>query len=310
MNKRRSTRSTLIACFLTFACSTLAWSEQVTFKVKHQFRANPDSTRVWWLIENGAVLGLDDSARRLTVTHKQNPLDLGFDAVEKVIFEQTTHIRGGGWGNLFASVGLGPIGSMIDRKAVSDYWCYIEYRAADGIHGYMLEIPKELSAAVIDKMKAMLGDKVSSPRFIEPLAVVKVDTLTDTKSSYDYDADSKVHPLPEPKPDKALVLVVCPLIDNPVNRGPLVKLHANDHVVAVNNWGSYAFAYLDPGDYVLASEIKGTASTLRIRLEAGQSYYFLEDIVDDDRVVLSRHTKELVMHQVTGARYADWKKKN
>ena len=99
-------------------------------------------------------------------------------------------------------------------------------------------------------------------------------------------------------------------IDNPVNQGPLVKLHANDHVVAVNNWGSYAFAHLDPGDYLLASEIKGTASTLRISLEAGKTYYFLEDIVNDDAAVLSRHTKELVMHQVTGARYADWKKKN
>ena len=151
-----------------------------------------------------------------------------------------------------------------------------------------------------------------SPPPVSPdhLAESGADTLTDTKSSYDYNADSKVHPLPEPKPDKALILIVCPLIDNPVNRGPLVRLHANDHVVAVNNWGSYAFAHLDPGDYLLASEIKGTASTLRISLEAGKTYYFLEDIVNDDAAVLSRHTKELVMHQVTGARYADWKKKN
>ena len=79
MTKRRSNRSILVACVLTFACSTLAWSEQVTFKVKHEFRANPDSTRLWWLVGSGAVLGLDDSARRLTVTTKQNPLDLGFD---------------------------------------------------------------------------------------------------------------------------------------------------------------------------------------------------------------------------------------
>jgi hypothetical protein len=298
-----------LACFLALASSSPAWSEQVTFKVKHQFRANPDSTRLWWLVESGAVLTLDDSARKLTVTEKRNPLDVGFDAVEKVIFEQTTHIRGGGWADLFGSVGLGPIGSIIENKVVADYWCYIEYRAADGVHPYVLKIPKELSAAVIEKMKALLGDKVSVPKFAEPLAVIKADTLAGAKAGYDYNADSKVHPLPELKPDKALILVVCPFIDNPVHRGPLVKLHANDRVVAVNNWGSYAFAYLDPGEYLLAAEIKDTASSLRITLEAGKEYYFLEDIVDDDRVALSRHTKELVMHQVTGARYADWKQK-
>jgi hypothetical protein len=44
------------------------------------------------------------------VTTKPNPLELGFDDVEKIIFEQTTHIRGGGWGNLLGAVGLGPIG--------------------------------------------------------------------------------------------------------------------------------------------------------------------------------------------------------
>ena len=302
-------RPICLACCLTLAVSSLAWSEQVTFKVKHQLRTSPDSTRLWWLVESGAVLGLDDSARKLTVTTKPNPLDVGFDAVEKVIFEHTTHIRGGGWGNLFGSLGLGPIGSSIENKAVSDYWCYIEYRAADGIHPYMLEIPKEMSAAVVDKMKALLGDKVSVPKFAEPLAVVKADTLAGAKASYDYNADSKVHPLPELKPGKALILVVCPFIDDPISRGPLVKLHANDRVVAVNNWGSYAFAYVDPGEYLLASEIKDTAGSLRISLEAGKDYYFLEDIVNDNGVVLSRHTKELTMYQATGARYADWKQK-
>src|SRR4029453_15555089 len=111
-----------------------------------------------------------------------------------------------------ASVGLGPIGSSIENKAVSDYWCYIEYRAADGVHPYMLEIPKEMSAAVIDKMKALLGDKVSVSKLAEPLAVIKADTLAGAKASYDYNADSKVHLLPELKPDKALILVVCPFI--------------------------------------------------------------------------------------------------
>ena len=35
--------------------------------------------------------------------------------------------------------------------------------------------------------------------------------------------------------------------------GNQYKLHANDKVVAVNKPGTYIFAYLDPGEYVLAS---------------------------------------------------------
>ncbi|MGA3259322.1 MAG: hypothetical protein ABSE35_10610, partial [Bryobacteraceae bacterium] len=181
---------------MTLAISSLAWSEQVTFKVKHQLRSSPDSTRLWWLVESGGDLVLDDSDRTITVRTKPNPLDVGFDAVEKVIFEQTTHRRGGGWGDLFGSVGLGPIGSSIENKAVSDYWCYLEYRAADGVHPYMLQIPKEMSAAVIDRMKALLGDKVSVPKFAEQLVVIKADTLVGAKANYDYNADPKVHPLP------------------------------------------------------------------------------------------------------------------
>src|ERR1039458_6239416 len=110
-------RPICLACVVTLAISSLAWSDQVTFKVKHQLRSSPDSTRLWWLVESGGDLVLADSARTITVRTKPNPLDIGFDAVEKVIFEQTTHKRGGGWGDLFGSVGLGPIGSAEGNTA-------------------------------------------------------------------------------------------------------------------------------------------------------------------------------------------------
>ena len=42
------------------------------------------------------------------------------------------------------------------------------------------------------------------------------------------------------------------------SKGPVVRLHANDHVVAVNSWGTYAFAYLDSGEYLLAAQVKDT----------------------------------------------------
>lgn len=301
----------ILACLFTLAASNLAWSEQVTFKVKHEFQ-HANYPKVWWLLQSNAVLMLDDSARRLTITTKPNPLDIGFDAIEKVIFEMTTHMRGGGWGNLLGSLGLAPalIGSSIENKTVSDYWCYLEYRTADGIRTYMLEIPKDMSAAVVDKMKAMLGSKVTVAAFDESIKVIKADTLADNKSRQDYKRiDAKMNPaVPEPRPDKALIVIANPLIDDPVTQGPLVRLHANDRVIAVNGWGTYAFAYVDPGEYVLAAQMKDTASALRITLVAGKDYYFLEDIVKDG-AILSRHTQELVMHQVSGSRYADWKPK-
>src|SRR5204862_6539765 len=142
----------------------------------------------------------------------------------RVIFEKTTHMRGTAWGDL---LGIG--GSAIDNKNVADYWCYIEYRDGGALKPYVVEVSKESAAAVQDKMKAMLGAKVSAPTFSERSEVIKADTLADMKSKQDFKSDSKVHPLPEVKPDKALILVANPMLDDPVSQGPLIRLHANDH---------------------------------------------------------------------------------
>jgi hypothetical protein len=79
----------------------------------------------------------------------------------------------------------------------------------------------------------------------------------------------QTHPTPEIKSDKALVVVVCP---SPAARysgkGNQVKLHANDHVVVVNKMGTYGFAYLDPGEYLLVSQTEN-ASGFQMKLEAG-----------------------------------------
>ena len=80
------------------------------------------------------------------------------------------------------------------------------------------------------------------------------------------------------KADKALVVVVCPpLAARFQGKGGIqYKLHANDRVVAVNTMGTYSFAYLDPGDYLLVSQTE-TANGFHINLEAGKDYYFLQD---------------------------------
>ena len=50
-----------------------------------------------------------------------------------------------------------------------------------------------------------------------------------------------------------------------------------------------------------------------LKLEAGQEYYFLQNTLYGmfkQRTSLSRNSKELVMYELHGAYYADWKRKN
>ena len=94
---------------------------------------------------------------------------------------------------------------------------------------------------------------------------------------------------------------------NPTGR----KTASNDKVVAVNKMGTYGFAYLDPGEYVLASQSEN-ASAIKLNLEAGKEYYFLQNTFMGAwkaRTGLSQQSKEIVLHEMSGAEYADWKRK-
>jgi hypothetical protein len=54
------------------------------------------------------------------------------------------------------------------------------------------------------------------------------------------------------------------------------------------------------------------ASGFRMKLEAGKDYYFLQDTFMGAwkaRTTLSRHSKELVMYELSGTHYSDWKRK-
>ena len=107
-------------------------------------------------------------------------------------------------------------------------------------------------------------------------------------------------------------MVVCPpLAARFEGMGYQNKLHANDQVVAINRMGTYSFAYLDPGEYLLAAQTEN-ASGFRMKLEAGKDYYFLQNVFMGawkNRTTLSRHTKELVMYELQGAYFSDWKRK-
>jgi hypothetical protein len=90
-----------------------------------------------------------------------------------------------------------------------------------------------------------------------------------------------------------------------------VKLHANGHVIAVNKQGTYTYAYLDPGEYLLAAQAEN-ASGFRMKMEAGNDYYLLQGILMGNwkgRATLSRHSREYVLFEASGAYLSDWKRK-
>ncbi len=94
-------------------------------------------------------------------------------------------------------------------------------------------------------------------------------------------------------------------------KGNQFKLHANSKVIAVNRLGTYGFAYLDPGEYQMVSQTEN-ASEFRINLEPGKDYYFLQNTFMGTwkaHTTLSRQSKELVMYELSGAYYSDWKLK-
>jgi len=294
-------------------CS-LAWAqEQATFTgpVKVRFSRSPTDQR---LVDKDADLVLDDSARKLTVKNPEHPLQVGYGDIQRVVFDVSTRMRGGAMSQVVGGLGLagGLAGAAIASKHVSHYWCFIEYKGPDGsVRPYMIEIPKEESQKVIEKMKAALGDKATVAEFPEQEQTIDKNTLKDLQSKHDLKVDKENHPLPDLKPDKALVVVVCPpLAARYEGHGVQHKLHANDQVVAVNKMGTYSFAYLDPGDYLLASQTEN-ASGFRMKLEAGKDYYFLQNTFMGWKAhtTLSRHTKELVMYELNGAYFSDWKRR-
>ena len=337
----------MLACSLALALPELAWSQQVVFNGTKARFSKSATNRM--LVSKDAALVFDDTARRVLVRHNDHPLNVGYDDVQRIVFDASTHRRGGFWG-MVAGAAVGAVvdeavGSAVGRATgvgavdprvkagvdivtkdlsgarlgadmvvnapVTDYWCYVEYKGPDGTtQEYMLEIPKASVSEVFRKMQAVFSAKVTVAVFAERAAVVDTKSLKDGRARHDAKPDKKNQPMPELKADKALVVVVCPseFTLGPAVAGSQYKLHANDSVVAVVREGSYSFAHLDPGDYLLVAQLSN-ANGFRMKLEAGQEYYFLLDTVRDEVTALSRHSKELVMFELNGAYFSGWKRK-
>lgn len=283
------------------------WSSAETVKfgwVKIRRHKNEHSRL---LVDKDGDLKFDDASRKLTFrSDAGDDVDIGYDNITKVIFERTSRMRGG------AVAYLSVPGLIAARQHVTDYWFYLEYKSGDHSEPVLFDIPKGSSEKVIAKARDLFGSRVTMAEFDEKGEEIDPNTLPDLKSRHTFTADIRDHPSPEVKPEKATVVVVCPALEARYTaRGNQFKLHANDHVIAVNRAGTYGIAYLDPGKYKLVSQSEN-ANGFEMQLEAGKEYYFLQNTFQGALkwdTGLSRNSPELVMYELDGAYYSDWKRK-
>lgn len=301
----RSISALAVVCLLASSIFADAPTQKVYNKVKIRFPKDEASDRR--MVDKDVDLTFDDTARRLTARGEYWPLDISYDQVEKVVFDVSVHMRGGAMSQVVGGV----VGAAMAAQRVHDYWFLIEYKDGGNRKTYLMEVDKDNAEEIITRAKTLFRDKVAeTPLLIG--ADVEKSALADLQSKHDVEVDKKSHPLPESKSDKALVVVACPsLAARYAGKGIQFKFHANDKVVAVNKWGTYAYAYLDPGDYKLVSQSEN-ANGFDVKLEAGKEYYFFQNTFMGAwkaRTGLSQQSKERVMQEIAGSFYSDWKRK-
>jgi hypothetical protein len=258
-----------LICLLLFSAYGLPAQKMVFEGVKiHRHRSA--EKRV--LIDKLGTLTFDDSARKLTFDRgADDHIEVGYDEVGMIVFESTARMRGGELAAVVQAAPLaGPVvGAAVAGAHVNDYWFYLDYKNRDQSESALMVVPKNSSERVIAKATSLFGSRATVTDFPEKGAAVKVGDLKASKSKQALKVGKLSHPLPELESDKATVVVVCsPLPARYAGRGNQFKLHANDQVIAMNKWGTYSFAYLDPGKYRLVSRTENTDG-FEMELEAG-----------------------------------------
>lgn len=310
-------KRSLALLFLVVCLASCLYAQQ-SFSTDVRILRFPAPDR-WGLIVRPGTLTFYDGARKMTMftrliyNEDQYRLDVSYDSIEMANFEVTTHVHG--FINGLLALGASGViaNDLLANKSVSSCWLFLSYKESSGKSSILLELPEDDSAQVIAKATKVLGVKVTvvSP---EKGSKIELNDLKDLGSKQVVRIDKKNHPLPEVKPDKATIVVVCPEYHSGLlPRRVQFKLHANDHVVAVNTIGTYSIAYLEPGKYRLVSQ-RDDANGFEMELEAGHKYYFLQNVLQKGVVpnesVLSQNSPELVMYLLHGAQFSDWTLKN
>ena len=279
------------------------------------------------LVDRSVSLTFDDVGKRLILARPGRPLgeriEVPYDDITKVIFEVTEHKRGmnkkamAGWiAAAVVPVAGALAASTIAGGRVKDHLCYLE-RKGGAAAPLVIEMGSGSADVVQGKIRELFAGKVGNGPTDDGEAVDK-KTLPELGSKHAVKVIKDAPPFAaQTQAGKALVVVVSPSPEARASgAGFQRKLHANGRVIAINLQGTYGFAYLDPGDYTLVSQA-ANANGFQITLEEGKEYYFLQNDVGaskaslsgKDRTSLSRHSKDYVLFEVSGAYRSDWKLK-
>src|SRR5438105_8344658 len=112
------------------------------------------------LVDKVGTLTFDNDNRKLTFKgDAHDKLEIPYDAVTKVVFEVTTHMRDGAVPELLTGMGFpGMIaGKAIARQHVHNYWFYLEHGDNNQAEKVLLEVPSNSSKNVIDEAKKVFG---------------------------------------------------------------------------------------------------------------------------------------------------------
>lgn len=298
----------------------ICWSADVE-RFDHVKIHRHKSERDRALVDKVGVLSFDDANRKFTFSKNlidkfdtPENVEVGYDSVVEVVFETTNRMRGGGLAQVISAATLAGamIGPAIAGQHVSDYWFYCKYKTGEEEKEVLLVLPKDLAPKVIEKTSQLLGSRVVISEFPEKGEEVKRQELADRNSKHSLHVNRENRVVAEAKPDKATLVVVCPpLAARDTGKGNQFKLHANDHVVAVNKAGTYSIVYLDPGRYRLVSQSEN-ANGFEMQLEAGKTYYFLQNTYQGAlrwQTRLSHNSPELVTYLMSGTYLAEWARK-
>ena len=302
----------MVACFLLLASAPAA--AQTFSDVKVRFAKSNERE----MDEKGADLTLDPAARRLRVKSGERPLDVAYDDVQKIVVEVDTLGRKSGFGASFLGMFAGgllfgnAIATSIDKPFDNDHFIYLAYKKTDGSPAdYGLVIGKESVPQALRALRQAFGEKVEVPTFAEKVEDLDKKQFPSDKSRVRHISTAKSHPLPELRPDAALVVMVTPstiMRRFAEKHYGIARVYANNKLVAVTSPGAYLYFYLEPGEYLLASETFDVTG-LRMKVEAGKDYYLSQTLYAKGirlRSFLTRHSKELVMYEVGGSLWSDW----
>jgi hypothetical protein len=133
----RMRRQVALTTLLFFATLCLAADAERFSHIKIHRHRNAEN-RV--LVDKLGKLTFDDANRKLifekTVEDRfdvPERVEVGYDSATKVVFEVTTHMRGGGLAQVVSAI-PSPIAladPVIADRHVDDYWFYLAYRTGD-----------------------------------------------------------------------------------------------------------------------------------------------------------------------------------